>query len=301
MTTLFQRVGPLVQSSVLSSWHHASLSNWKLVSVITPKSFTPFLPYQSIFVLSIALVCLYVAKDGKPEFSFFGKNIHIIDVSIQSIEILADTASAAAAVALIVLGQPVIGGCTIAFLIIQVAGRRGFFNQPMNAPLEENADFSLAKKVLDPKADPINTDEFKTILSQVDGLIPGHKDVETENLPWAVQKTPIVNAPAAIFWKYIPKDLRYLFLQQDYQWSAKLFGLGCGTIVASNFMEGIDRLGKTTIKFSGSMIFNWLNKKAKHRAINIQIKKLNKKIKKHPNNKEYQAQLQELKKMLPAT
>lgn len=134
MTALFQKAGAMVHVPQLSDWNHATVIDWRPLGYGLPRSFSPYAPYQFIFLFSLFLTAVYMAKDN-PKFSFKGKDIYVIDLFIQTTEIAIDLASATSAVALILLGQPGMGCCALVFLIIQVRARTIQNAEPKETPL----------------------------------------------------------------------------------------------------------------------------------------------------------------------
>lgn len=122
MTKLFNQLGPLVKSQNLAKWSHAT------VPLFSHRFLKGFNPYVSICVLGVGLAVIAVSPAA--EISWGNKKISVASLVIRVAETAIDIASAVSAVALIAFGQPVVGGCTLVFLVVQVAARSGVFTMP---------------------------------------------------------------------------------------------------------------------------------------------------------------------------
>ncbi len=199
MTELFHRVGPLVKSPLLATWKHATILAWKPVALVCPGRMAWILPYQSVFLFGFFLAVVYLGYHGKPEFPFANRKIYIIDTLIKAVEITSDAASTVSAVALIILGQPITGGCVLVFIVIQIAGRAGIFHEPL--------------KPKKSKTLPLNAD----------------------TPPWLVRDSKKIQS----VWLELPQGYRNLALKQDYFWVVKHVGCIAGVVAAPEKMVAL--------------------------------------------------------------
>ena len=202
MTQLFNRVGPLVKSPLLTHWKHASVLEWRPVAFIFRGRLAWILPYQSIFLFGIFLIAVFQAFKGNPEVTLAGRKIHVIAILIKGVEITTDVASTVSAVALIILGQPITGGCVLVFMVIQVAARSGVFHEPS-------------------KTEAISTKKKKSKTSLQPTINP-------DTPPWLVRDSKKIQS----IWLKIPKGYRELALKKDYFWVVMHVGHIAGIIAA---------------------------------------------------------------------
>ena len=211
MTELFNRVGPLLGNATLTSWNHITV-------FAGPAGLLN--PHVSIVVLSVSVISIFVISklgfDVDPEFTLGKTRFHVVNVLITGCELGMDLASSVSAVALIVLGQPITGGCVLVFMVIQIAARSGVFHeQPKTAkgaPEQESQKKSTSK-------------------------------INADTPPWLIRDNKRVQE----VWVKIPKGYRHLALKQNYFWVVQHVGHIAGVVGAPErvtiiFFKGILKL-----------------------------------------------------------
>ncbi len=210
VTQLFNRVGPLVKSPVLTTWKHASALEWRPVAILFRGRLGWLLPYQSIFLFGVFLTAVFIGFKGNPEVTLPGLGkTHVVAFLIKGVEVGLDVASSVSAVALIILGQPITGGCVLIFMVIQIAGRSGVFHEP----LKEQAVIPLAetpsKKIKKNKTPPQSV-------------------INPDTPPWLIRDSKM----AKKVWIKIHKGYRELALKQNYFWVVQHIGHMAGVVAA---------------------------------------------------------------------